>query len=239
LLPALVALIVVLSLVAASSPATPCLNCGPIYRRRWGSWPTGSSFSTTTVISSPWAGRLSCSTSGHSRGGTVLLGLAVRGARRRAVVPTAHQGTVLGSEHRVGVLGRAHGRPICSRHDPSAVYYDTFTHSAGLMIGAALAAAATRGDWHPTTTAPRPSGHRCHRPGRVGGVDGDAGADASFTYRGGIFLASALTGLVITVAVRPGPVGRLLSAKPLRYLGARSYSLYLWHWPIICLTRLT
>jgi len=123
-------------------------------------------------------------------------------------------------------------------HDPSAVYYDTFTHSAGLMIGAALAAASYKRRLAPD--------HYGATPRAVIGATALAGlavlmvmlgADASFTYRGGIFLASALTGLVITVAVRPGPVGRLLSAKPLRYLGARSYSLYLWHWPIICLTR--
>ena len=123
-------------------------------------------------------------------------------------------------------------------HDPSAVYYDTFTHSAGLMIGAALAAASYKRRLAPD--------HYGATPRAVIGATALAGlavlmamlgADSSFTYRGGIFLASALTGLVITVAVRPGPVGRLLSAKPLRYLGARSYSLYLWHWPIICLTR--
>ncbi len=123
-------------------------------------------------------------------------------------------------------------------HDPSAVYYDTFTHSAGLMIGAALAAATYRRRLAPVRygAGPRAVIGSIALAGLVV-LMVLLGSDGTFTYRGGIFLASALTGLVILVAVRPGPVGRLLSAKPLRYLGARSYSLYLWHWPIICLTR--
>lgn len=34
-------------------------------------------------------------------------------------------------------------------------------------------------------------------------------------------------------AVNPTVVGRLLAIKPMQYLGARSYNLYLWHWPIL------
>jgi peptidoglycan/LPS O-acetylase OafA/YrhL len=33
----------------------------------------------------------------------------------------------------------------------------------------------------------------------------------------------------------PGGVSRLLDSRPLQYLGARSYSWYLWHWPFIVL----
>ncbi len=123
-------------------------------------------------------------------------------------------------------------------HDPSSVYYDTFTHSAGLMIGAALAAAT-----YDRRLAPHEYGAKPRAVIGFGALAGLAvllallGADGTFTYRGGILLASALTGLAVIVAVRPGPVSRLLSARPLRYLGTRSYSLYIWHWPIICLTR--
>jgi peptidoglycan/LPS O-acetylase OafA/YrhL len=123
-------------------------------------------------------------------------------------------------------------------HDPSAVYYDTFTHSAGLMIGAALAAAT-----YNRRLAPHEYGAKPRAAIGFGALAGLAlllavlGADGTFTYRGGILLTSALTGLAVIVAVRPGPVSRLLSTKPLRYLGTRSYSLYIWHWPIICLTR--
>ena len=32
-------------------------------------------------------------------------------------------------------------------------------------------------------------------------------------------------------------VGRALGCKPLQWIGLRSYSLYLWHYPIFCITR--
>lgn len=56
-------------------------------------------------------------------------------------------------------------------------------------------------------------------------------------YRGvllSLTVASVL--LVLALATETKWITSLLSVKPLLYVGARSYSLYLWHWPIICLT---
>jgi SGNH domain (fused to AT3 domains) len=56
--------------------------------------------------------------------------------------------------------------------------------------------------------------------------------DADWLYRGGLTVAAVLVGVVITsvTAATPGPLGRLLSLGPVRWIGLISYGLYLWHW---------
>jgi len=41
------------------------------------------------------------------------------------------------------------------------------------------------------------------------------------------------------ILLRPaqGPAGQLLASKPMVWLGELSYSLYLWHWPVLALLR--
>jgi peptidoglycan/LPS O-acetylase OafA/YrhL len=57
-------------------------------------------------------------------------------------------------------------------------------------------------------------------------------------FNGGFLFVDLATLLVIAAAVHPASdVGRLLGCKPLRWIGVRSYSLYLWHYPIFCITR--
>ncbi len=52
-------------------------------------------------------------------------------------------------------------------------------------------------------------------------------------------LAVAATTLLIAAAARPGAVQRRLRTPWLRHLGLISYSLYLWHWSVISLSRWT
>ncbi len=43
---------------------------------------------------------------------------------------------------------------------------------------------------------------------------------------------------LIAASVHPRTrIGRLLDVAPLRWMGTRSYSIYLWHWPIFAVTR--
>ena len=139
--------------------------------------------------------------------------------------------------------------------DPTRVYYGTDTHSFGLLIGTALAllvhsrrspgtAQTGLGTSRPVLTGVSVWLGRA-RPWLGGvalaGVIGGAvwlPADAAVTYRGGLLTVSVLSAVVIWAGIAGGRFGRTLDAAPLRYLGGRSYALYLWHWPVLVLIQL-
>lgn len=61
-----------------------------------------------------------------------------------------------------------------------------------------------------------------------------------FLYRGGMVLVSILSVLVIAGALERRTVfSRVLSLKPLVWIGTRSYGLYLWHYPLFQLFKVT
>jgi len=119
---------------------------------------------------------------------------------------------------------------------PTRVYYGTDTHVMGLMLGAALAFAyaAPHRAW---TTSTWWAEHR-RQVAAVAlvtllGLMALGGEDSALTFRGGILLASvATTALVLVVVERPGRLRALLELPPARWVGARSYGIYLWHWPV-------
>ncbi|ADG06725.1 acyltransferase family protein [Kyrpidia tusciae] len=124
--------------------------------------------------------------------------------------------------------------------DPSRVYYGTDTRAFALLFGAALALV-----WPSRHLTPALSrGHRWLLS--AAGVGGllvililvfTSDEYGPFLYPGGMILLSLSTLAVVAAAAHPGVTfGRILGWGPLRWIGVRSYGIYLWHYSIIALT---
>jgi peptidoglycan/LPS O-acetylase OafA/YrhL len=192
----------------------------------------------------------------------VLLGAATwagwRIARRRAARPDAGHGglhdqagrTTASARVAVVVTGVVVAASLgwsvhLTAADPAAAYFVSTTRFWELGIGGLLAAVLAA---------------RAARPGPVAGravrgaemlraVAAWAGLvmiawsvatfDAATPFPGTAALLPTLgTALVIAAGsddVRGGPVG-LLGLRPVRWLGDASYSVYLWHWPLVVIT---
>lgn len=125
--------------------------------------------------------------------------------------------------------------------DPSRAYFGTDSHSMGLLVGAAMA------------TFWRPGRMRRALPTGASVIITAIGIAAllaviwffafvgEFTpwlYRGGFLGLALIVATLIAAASHPGVgLGRAMGTQPWRYIGQRSYGLYLWHWPVFMATR--
>ncbi|MDN5316290.1 MAG: hypothetical protein PWR08_414 [Thermoanaerobacterium sp.] len=124
--------------------------------------------------------------------------------------------------------------------DPSRVYYGTDTRVFGLLLGSALALIL-------------PSDKLSSNMSRNKRLILDAIGFLSilaiflmfvyvnqydtFVYRGGMFLLSIVAAVTIAVSAhQESLLGKALGCFPLRWLGARSYGVYLWYFPVLILT---
>jgi hypothetical protein len=64
------------------------------------------------------------------------------------------------------------------------------------------------------------------------------GEDSAWLYRGGFAVVSIAAASIVALASHPAiSFGKVLATQPMRYIGERSYGLYLYHWPIFVVTR--
>lgn len=131
----------------------------------------------------------------------------------------------------------AQGAPV------TRIYFGTDSHLFGLLLGVSLACALRlRDEDRASLDTPRPSAPRQLALLLIG-ASGLAvlgwlslhlreGGPESFAW--GFQLATAAMLATVWAATREGAwLGRALDVQPLRWVGERSYGIYLWHWPLL------
>ena len=121
--------------------------------------------------------------------------------------------------------------------DFTRVYEGTDTRAGGLLIGAVLAIVVAARQHEGKTAHLPPIGASLLGAAGVAGIVAlsmAVGEQDIFLYRGGMLLLNLATAAAILAVLTPGgPWAAIFGFEPLRWIGERSYGIYLWHMPII------
>ncbi|MGF9908729.1 acyltransferase family protein [Brevibacillus porteri] len=125
--------------------------------------------------------------------------------------------------------------------DPSRVYYGTDTRVFGLLIGAALAMM-----WPSrllTTNISQKARITLDLSGFLSlGIllysIWNTNQYDDYLYEGGLVLLSVVSAVLVAVLAHPASsLAKWMGCTPLRWIGVRSYGIYLWHYPVIVWTN--
>ena len=122
--------------------------------------------------------------------------------------------------------------------EPLRVYYGTDTRAAGFLAGAMLAIL-----WVPWKAFHASRKRKLEVLSWSGLVAllvlyNYLNEFQPFLYRGGILLSALASALLIMGASSPiTSLSKLFESRILLWIGTRSYSIYLWHWPVFMLSR--